>query len=288
MRSRLVQRLPVALILLAVTLGGVLLVAKRVRGTRRPHDVSARTHLVDAQAPAPRAGTATTGTVLVTGANRGLGLEFARQYAASGWQVIATARAPENAAELAALRDRNARVRVEQLDVTDAASVRALAERLKGQPIDLLINNAGVAGPTGKLPEIDLTEFERVMLVNTLGPVRVTQALLPNLRSGAGKKVVSITSGLGGITQNETGGSYAYRESKAALNMFMRSLALELKDEGFICIPINPGWVQTDMGGRRAPLTPADSIRDMRAVIDNLKPEDSGKFWHHNGRTGPW
>ncbi len=223
-------------------------------------------------------------TVLVTGANRGLGFEFAKQYHAAGWNVVGTAREPDAATELKALG-----VRVEALDVASDESVGALAERLKGVPIDLLINNAGVSdGGAKSLPDVKLDDYERVMQVNAIGPVRVTQALLANLRAGKGKQIVSISSSLGSITDNTRAGFWAYRESKTALNMFMRSLAMELKSDGFICIPMSPGWVKTDMGGPGADLTPEQSIAGMRKVIDSLKPEDTGKFFKFDGTTVAW
>lgn len=223
-------------------------------------------------------------TVLITGANRGLGLEFARQYHEAGWDVIATARDPDAAADLKALG-----VSIEALDVADAASVAAMAQRLQGRPIDLLINNAGIAGgPAGRLEGAKMDDFERTMQVNTSGPMRVTQALLANLRAGQGKMVVSISSKLGSIELNTGGRSYGYCVSKAALNMFMRNLAAELRGAGFICIAMSPGWVQTDLGGPSAQLTPEQSIKGMKKVIDGLKPEDSGKFWNHEGAIVPW
>jgi NAD(P)-dependent dehydrogenase (short-subunit alcohol dehydrogenase family) len=223
-------------------------------------------------------------TVLVTGANRGLGFEFAKQYHAAGWNVVGTAREPEEAKELKALG-----VRVEALDVASGESVAALAQRLSGVPIDLLINNAGVSSVKAKsLEDVKLDEYARVIEVNAIGPVRVTQALLPNLRAGKGKRVVSISSGLGSTTDNSSGGYWAYRESKTALNMFMRSLAAELRSAGFICIAMSPGWVKTDMGGPGAPLEPEASIAGMRKVIDGLKPEDTGKFFSYDGSTVAW
>jgi NAD(P)-dependent dehydrogenase (short-subunit alcohol dehydrogenase family) len=225
-------------------------------------------------------------TVLITGANRGLGLEFAKQYHAAGWTVIATAREPAAAADLKSL---GSSVTIESLDVADAKSVDALAQRLKDHPIDLLINNAGVSGNGGgKLQDVKPQDYAHVMEVNAIGPMRVTRALLANLRAGAGRTVVSISSGLGSIEMNTGGGYYGYRESKAALNMFMRTIAAELRSEGFICIAMSPGWVKTDMGGPNAELTPEQSIAGMRKVIDALKPEDSGKFWSHKGTTVPW
>ncbi len=239
----------------------------------------------DGKPAAPAAGDGAKRTVLVTGANRGLGLEFAKQYHAAGWNVIATAREPKGADDLRAIgKD----VRIEALDVANPASVAALAAALKDQPIDLLINNAGVSGGGGgALAEIKPDEYERVLQVNAIGPMRVTQALMPNLNAGKGKMIVSISSGLGSIA-NSNGGFYGYRESKAALNMFMRTLAAELKGDGFICIAMSPGWVKTDMGGPNAQLTPEQSITGMRKVMDGLKPQDSGKFWNHEGEIVPW
>jgi NAD(P)-dependent dehydrogenase (short-subunit alcohol dehydrogenase family) len=226
-------------------------------------------------------------TVLVTGANRGIGLEFSRQFRAAGWQVIATARDPEAAKELKALGEG---VRIVPLDVTKSESVAALAASLAREPIDLLLNNAGqgIGFQIRPLADLRMDEFERVMQVNALGPVRVTQALLPNLRAGKGKTIVGLSSVLGSIAANREGGFYGYRESKAALDMFLRSLAAELKPEGFICIALNPGWVKTDMGGPGAQLTPEESVAGMRKVLESLKPGDSGKFWSHDGTNIPW
>jgi NAD(P)-dependent dehydrogenase (short-subunit alcohol dehydrogenase family) len=235
----------------------------------------------------PASAAAPQRTVLVTGANRGIGLEFARQYHGAGWRVIATARDPEAAKDLKAL---GAGVRIVPLDVTRPESVAALAASLQGEPIDLLINNAGqgVGFRIRPLADLDMDEFERVMQVNALGPVRVTQALLPNLKAGKGKTIVGLSSVLGSITANRQGGFYGYRESKAALDMFLRSLAAELGPDGFICIALNPGWVKTDMGGPDAQLAPEESVSGMRKVLEGLKPGDSGKFWSYDGTNIPW
>jgi NAD(P)-dependent dehydrogenase (short-subunit alcohol dehydrogenase family) len=224
-----------------------------------------------------------TGTVLITGANRGIGLELARQYSADGWQVIGTARRPDAADDLGDLD-----VTVMQLDVTDQASVEQLAEDLDGQSIDVLINNAGILSMVRSISEIDFEEFDRVMAVNTVGPIRVTQALLPNLRAGKMKKIINTSSVAGSISGKTRGGPYGYSESKAALNMFTRSLAGELKTDGFICIVIHPGWVQTDMGGANAAVTVADSASGIRSVIENLTAEDSGEFRTFEGQQLPW
>lgn len=222
-------------------------------------------------------------TVLITGANRGLGLEFARQYAADGWRVIATARNPERADELKALS-----VEMATLDVADPASVARLASTLEGRPIDLLINNAGIFPRVRSIEDIDFEDYSRTLDVNTVGPVRVTRALLPNLRASEKKTIVNITSRLGSIDLTDNGVFYGYRESKAALNMFTRTLANELKPEGFTCLTIHPGWVQTDMGGANANLTPEESISGMRAVIAKLGPEDTGTYWSYSGEEVPW
>ncbi|MDJ0905535.1 MAG: SDR family oxidoreductase [Woeseiaceae bacterium] len=225
----------------------------------------------------------TSPVVLITGANRGLGLELARQYGEAGWHVIGTARKPDAAADL-----KETGARIVQLDVTDADSVASMATELDGQPIDLLINNAGVLDRNGAFPEVDIDTVEWILDVNVLGPMRVTQALLPNLSAGDRKTIVGISSGLGSLAQNESGGLYGYRESKVALNMFTRSLANELRDDGFIVVAMNPGWVQTDMGGENAALTPEQSISGVRSVIDSLTTEDTGTFRIHNGGTNPW
>jgi NAD(P)-dependent dehydrogenase (short-subunit alcohol dehydrogenase family) len=229
-------------------------------------------------------------TVLVTGANRGLGLEFARQYAADGWRVFAGCRSPRDAGELEELASGSGgRIRVFELDVTHADSVRAAAAELKGQALDLLINNAGVGGPRGdRLGDLDYAAWARVLEANTLGPMRVVEAFVDHVASGRDKRIVTITSGMGSIADNTSGGSYAYRSSKAAVNMVMKSLAIDLAPRGITCIVMNPGWVRTDMGGPRGTLAPEESIRAMREVIGKLKPGDSGKFYNYDGKTYPW
>src|SRR5688572_5631625 len=202
-------------------------------------------------------------TWLVTGANRGIGLEMIRQLAARGDTAIATARRPDDAG---ALRDLG--VKVLPLDVADAASVRSMREQLGDTPIDVLVNNAGVGGPGRVLADLDLEAVRRTIDVNTLGPMRVTQALLPNLRAGQGKRIAHVTSLMGSIADNGSGGAYGYRASKAALNMFNKNLSLELGPAGFVCVVLNPGWVQTDMGGQHAPTPVADSVRGLLRVID--------------------
>jgi NAD(P)-dependent dehydrogenase (short-subunit alcohol dehydrogenase family) len=227
-------------------------------------------------------------TVLITGANRGLGLEFVRQYAADGWRVIAACRDPGAAGELNRLAAASGgRIALIALDVSDLGSVSAAAQSLGGTPIDLLINNAGVGSPRGqKLGALDYAAWARVLDVNTLGPMRVTEAFLDHIAAGGGKKVVTI--GMGSIADNGSGGSYAYRSSKAAVNMVVKSLSLDLAPRGITCIVMNPGWVRTDMGGPGGKISPEESISGMRRVIAKLKPADTGKFFNYDGGSYPW
>jgi NAD(P)-dependent dehydrogenase (short-subunit alcohol dehydrogenase family) len=229
-------------------------------------------------------------TTLITGANRGLGLEFARKYAADGWQVFAACRAPKAAKELQQIAaESDGRIRVLEMDVTDAASVRAAAAGLKDEAIDLLLNNAGVGGPPGqRIGSLDYPAWAKVLDANTLGPMRVVEAFLENVAKSRLKQVVTITSGMGSLEDNTSGGSYAYRSSKAAVNMVMKSLSIDLAPRGITCVVVNPGWVRTDMGGARGTLSPEESIRSMRSVIAALRPEDSGKFLNYTGKTYPW
>lgn len=220
--------------------------------------------------------------VLITGANRGLGLEFARQYAKDGWTVIATTRRPAQSDQLNSLD-----VEVLQLDVTDRDSIAALAAALKGRAVDMLINNAGIFPRVNNIEKVDAADYAQTLMVNTLGPVLVTQALMPNLRQGELKRVVNITSQLASIGMN-SGGFYGYRESKAALNMFTKTLATELGPEGFICLTMHPGWVRTAMGGPGANLSPEESVSAMRTVISKVTPADNGAYRAYNGKPVEW
>lgn len=226
-------------------------------------------------------------STLITGANRGLGLEFARQYLSDGWQVYATCRDPEAATELRHLADASGD-RLEIL-VTDLATIKAAAAELDRQAIDLLINNAGVGGARGQtIGNIDYDAWAKVLDVNTMGPLRVSEAFVDHLARSERKLIVTLTSGMGSIADNTSGGAMAYRSSKAAVNMVMRSLAIDLAPRGISCVVVNPGWVQTAMGGPHATTTPAESVARLRGLIENLGPTDSGKFFNHDGREYAW
>lgn len=220
-------------------------------------------------------------TWVVTGANRGLGLELARQLQARGEEVVATTRSESG--DLTKLG-----VRVELLDTSDEASIRTFAERLEGIPIDILINNAGTGGDHEGLDNLATDTLRRCFLINSMGPLLVTKALLPNLRAGNRRVVVQMTSKMGSVTDNTSGGSYPYRMSKAALNMANRSLSIDLAPEGITCTLMHPGWVRTDMGGSHAPLSVEESVRSMLNVIDKLSAEDSGRFFDYSGEQIPW
>lgn len=224
-------------------------------------------------------------TVLVTSANRGIGREFVRQYAAAGWRVIAACRAPEMEAEaLRALGE----VRPIAMDVTDLASVEAVA-RESDEPLDLLVNSAGIIGKTEDDPgQVDYLEWARVMDVNLMGPVRVLDALADRLAAAGGAKAVAITSGMGSLAEVQAPMAMMYRASKAALNMAMRVRALQLAPRGVTVAVINPGWVRTDMGGPGAKTSPQDSVAGMRAAFEALTPDRAGAFLNWRGADLPW
>jgi NAD(P)-dependent dehydrogenase (short-subunit alcohol dehydrogenase family) len=234
--------------------------------------------------------------VLVTGANRGLGLEFVRQYAEEGWQVEAACRS--GSGELAALAARHGpRLRVWPLDVGDPASVAAMAVQLRGQPIDLLLNNAGYLGAVPfaaggikhqEFGNSDYTDWERTFRVNVLGPMRMAEAFIGNVEAGSGRRIVTLTSIVGSITLNTQGGLYPYRASKAAVNAVMKSMAIDLRKRGIMATAIHPGWARTDMGGPSADIDPDESVRGMREVIASLRDEQLGQVLAWDGSVLPY
>jgi len=227
-------------------------------------------------------------TILITGANRGIGLEFARQYAVGAADVIACCRVPDEATDLNALAKRDGNVRVAKLDVTNPQSVAALKEELGRAPIDILINNAGVGGSRER-PKgiIDFDGWLKIFAANSVAPVMVAVALRDNLLAGTQKKLVTITSQLGSIT-NHSGGAFPYHASKAAVNSLMHGLSKDWARDGVTVGIFHPGWVQTDMGGAGAPVKPAESVKGLRAQIAALNAENSGSFRDYTGRELPW
>ena len=234
--------------------------------------------------------------VLITGANRGIGLAFARHYAQSGWQVIATTRSLP-APALEALASQYPAVTVELLDVTDPAAIHALAERHAGQPIDLLINNAGILGgvETQRLGELDYAVFDQVMAVNALAPIRIAEAFLPHVEASKGKKIITVTSSQGSISGARPGGGYFYSASKAAVNMMMRKLALDLKRRGIVVGLLDPGLVDTNLmapiteAGFRLPLdAPDDVVAEMVPIIEAFNSDNTGTVYTNKGKVQPW
>ena len=226
-------------------------------------------------------------TVLITGANRGIGLEMAKLYAARGDTVLACCRNPASAE---ALRAVPGSVEILEVEVTEAASVAALAASLEGRAIDLLINNAGTMGPPPaqqSVADMDFDGWAEAFEVNSMAPVRVMQALLDNLKASSDPRLVTITSQMGALSLDMTV-AYAYCSSKAALNKYMKMAALELGKSGINVCVIHPGWVQTDMGGPKADLTPAESASGIVNTIDGLNAETNGSFWKWNGETHDW
>jgi len=220
-------------------------------------------------------------TILITGANRGLGLEFVRQYAADGWRVLATVRDPLKGKPAS---DAGAEIYV--CDVGDPRQIARLGEALSGIAIDIVLCNAGVYGQNQEFGAVDGDGFLEVMRVNVLAPLKLAEALVPRL---AGRKVfAAVSSKMGSVAENSGGGSYAYRASKAALNMVIKNLAIDLASQGVTVVALSPGWVRTDMGGAQAPLDAATAIAGMRQVLETVGPADSGSFRHYDGGRVEW
>ena len=214
--------------------------------------------------------------VLITGANRGLGLEFARQYKDAGWDVVSTAR--ESGPELDDLG-----VEVESLEMSDLDAVEHFGKRF--DRLDLLIANAGTYGPRDVRDAKAGQKWAQTFVINTVAPFLLAQSVLPAVKSARGK-LIAVSTKMGSIADNNSGGFIAYRSSKSALNSAWRSLAVDNPD--VVCAVLHPGWVQTRMGGSSAPLGPEESIAGMRRVIDSLGPEQSGGFFAYDGAEVPW
>ena len=225
-------------------------------------------------------------TALITGANRGIGLELARQYAADGYTVHACCRNPDDAKELNAL---SGDVHVHALDVTDHEAMDRLASEVAA-PLDVVIANAGIYGPKSEAQtfgSLDYAALRDTLEVNTIGAVKTIEAFAPHAARSDQKKMAAITSEMGSIA-DASGGATAYRASKAALNMALAVAAPELKRDGVAVGLLHPGWVQTDMGGPNARITPEQSARGLKARVAELKPSDKAPFLAHDGREIPW
>lgn len=228
-------------------------------------------------------------TVLITGTNRGLGLEFVKHFLGRSDTVIATCRDSSSATELQALAANNENLSLKNLDVSDEQSMAAFASELKDTPIDMFINNAGVYGPRdANFGNVGSSEWEQVIRVNAIAPMLLTQLIIGSLRQGTEKKLVYVTSKMGSIDDNKGGGSYIYRSSKTALNSVVKSLSVDLACEGFSVAVVHPGWVRTDMGGPNGLIDVQTSVSGMLAVIDGLSPDNAGDFFNYDGSLIPW
>lgn len=234
-------------------------------------------------------------TVLVTGASRGLGLEFAKQYAAAGWRVLACARRVSPA--LAGLAGLQESVTPLRLDVTDHAQVDQLAAQLDGEAIDLLLNNAGTMGRHGfddggadeqRFGATDYDEWERVLRTNVMGPMKMAEAFVEHVARSGQRKIVTLSSMVGSMSLNRSGGLYGYRASKAAVNAVMRSMAIDLAQRGITAAALHPGWVRTAMGGPGAQIDVTTSVAGMRRVIENLTPQDAEGILAWDGSRLPY
>jgi NAD(P)-dependent dehydrogenase (short-subunit alcohol dehydrogenase family) len=227
-------------------------------------------------------------TVVITGANRGLGLGLAERYAERGDRVLACARDPNASSLIALAANKGERVTIHLLDVADPASVAEFASEVADTPVDLLINNAGIYGPEHQSAlDMDFDGFARALAVNTLSPLRVSAALIANLRAAKNAKIVTISSRMGQITRPDRT-TLAYRASKAAVNKVMQGLALELEPEGITVAVVHPGWVRTDMGGENATLSIDESVGALVATIDALTLAKTGGFFNYDGKPLDW
>ena len=228
-------------------------------------------------------------TVLITGTNRGIGLEFVQQFLARGDTVLATCRHPDSAPALQQLQKENQQLRVLGLDVASTESLQNFPQQLAADAIDIFINNAGVYGPRdASFGNVDGETWMSVLQVNSIAPILLTQLLIDKLRAGIDKKLLYVTSKMGSIDDNTGGGSYVYRSSKTALNAVVKSLAVDLAADGFKAAVLHPGWVLTDMGGPNALIDAATSVAGMMGVIDSLGIEQSGSFFNYDGSVIPW
>ncbi|MCX7184791.1 MAG: SDR family oxidoreductase [Nitrosospira sp.] len=229
--------------------------------------------------------------LLITGANRGIGLEFAKQYAAAGWRVLACCRNSDKSEELKQLASQHTGwLSIHALDVTDFEQIDRLGTELAEQEIDLLLNNAGVCldAHNNGFGTIDYAAWMHTLRVNSMAPLKMTETFIRQIARSQQKKIVNITSKMGSIADNTSGDYYLYRSSKTALNMVAKNLAIDLAPRGIITAVLHPGWVQTDMGGPNALITVQQSVAGMRRVIARLAPAANGKFYAYDGKEIPW
>lgn len=230
-----------------------------------------------------------TESILVTGSNRGIGLEMVRQYADDGWRVYAACRNPDTAADLQALAEAHPSISVHALDVTDNNQIKALATDLRGQSIDILLNNAGIYGQDdAHFGNTDAQLWLDCLHINTIAPMKMMEAFVEHVAASQRKLMAAMSSKMGSIADNGSGGSYVYRSSKAALNAVLKSAAIDLRPKGIKVAILHPGWVLTDMGGTNAEITAQESVTRMRHTLDSVTLDNSGTFFETDGSVIPW
>ncbi|SHE88233.1 NAD(P)-dependent dehydrogenase, short-chain alcohol dehydrogenase family [Microbulbifer donghaiensis] len=234
-------------------------------------------------------GVTMSGTILITGSNRGIGLEMCRQFAADGWQVLACCRDLHKAADLRALREQHPNIRLFQLDVTDFGQMAALHRALNGEPVDILLNNAGYYGPKGVgFGRVDRDEWRRVLEANTIAPYMMAETFCDNVAASGRRVIAVMSSKVGSIADNSSGGGYIYRSSKTAVNQVVKSLSIDLRDRGISVIALHPGWVKTAMGGPNALISAEESVAGLKKVLLEAGEDNSGRFINYDGSEIPW
>lgn len=228
--------------------------------------------------------------ILVTGASRGIGLEMVRYGMDKGWNVLACCRHPQQAENLLSMAQlSNGRVSVYIADMSELATIQALAYELRNEKIDMLINNAGVYGSDrNRFGEVDVKSWLDSFQVNTIAPLKMSEAFVEQLSMGHNKVIACLSSKMGSMSDNSSGGSYIYRSSKAALNAVVKSMSIDLADKGIKCVVLHPGWVKTEMGGPNAEITSRQSVEKMFDTLLSLHAEDSGRFIDIDGTDIPW
>jgi len=228
-------------------------------------------------------------TILITGSNRGIGLELVKQYADDNWRVYACCRSPESAIELNKLAEKNSDISVHALDVTDSRQISELSSELKGVALDILFNNAGIYGPYDAVfGNTDEQQWMECFKINTISPMKVTEAFVNNVAKSELKIIATMSSKMGSMTDNGSGGSYLYRSSKAAVNAVMTSAAIDLRPKGIKVGIMHPGWVKTDMGGPNGEITTSQCVKQLKKILKELTLEKSGSFFEIDGSVIPW
>lgn len=228
-------------------------------------------------------------TLLVTGSNRGIGLEIVRHYAQLGWQVHACCRQPDQAEDLQALAQQTSAIQVHALDISDEAQIFALADKLKDISIDLLFNNAGIYGQqNASFGNTDSQRWLDCFYINCIAQLKMCEAFVDQVTASKLKTIASMSSKMGSMADNGSGGSYVYRSSKAALNAVMKSVSIDLKARGIKVAILHPGWVKTDMGGPHAEISTDESVQLMRTTLEKLTLDNSGSFFEIDGSIIPW